>query len=88
MFTGGLCCKLYVGVERFTVGEELLGMFHLVDDKDVINVPKPDAGGIGGGAHGSGFEFLHEQVAYGRPHSSPMYLFIIVSLQCKKGSFR
>ena len=45
---GVLCCELQVRVERIKVGEKLLGVFCLVDNKGVINIPKPDPGGRGG----------------------------------------
>ena len=62
-----------------------MGVFCLVDNKVVIHIPRPDPGGFGCIADGSSFEVLHEQVgyqrAYGRPHGSPMYLFIKLTLQ-------
>ena len=75
MFTGGLCCELYVWVEGMKVGEILLGMLCLVDDKGVIHVLKPDPGRIGGGADGSGFEIHINRLAtkrlFGRPIAAP-----------------
>ena len=78
MFVRGLRCELYVGVKEIEVGEELLGVFCLVDDKGVIHIPEPYPWRIGGGADGSGFKVLLTQVsyqwAYGGPHSKTIYL--------------
>ena len=60
----GLCCELYVEVKGIKVGEELLGVLCLVDDKGVIHIPKPDSGETGCGPDASGFEVLHKQVTY------------------------
>ena len=85
------CCKLYVGVKGIKVGEKMLGVFCLVDDKGVILVPNPYPGRIGANTNGSGLEVLHEQVsyqwAYGGSNGSPMYLLIILTLECEKSTF-
>ena len=44
------------------MSEELLGMFGLMKDEGVINVPKPDPGG-GGSADASGLKVLHKWLA-------------------------
>ena len=60
-------------------------VFYLVDDKGAIHIPKPDPGRTWGSADCSGFIVLHEQVSYQwahrGPHSSTMYLFIILLRQ-------
>ena len=47
LFIWGLCCELYVGVKGIKVGEELLGVFCLVDDKGVIHIPQQILRGLG-----------------------------------------
>ena len=43
---------------------ELLAVFHLLDNKGVINIHKPKPRWIGQSADGLGFNVLHEQVGY------------------------
>ena len=47
LLVGVLCCEVNMGFEGIKVGEKLLGVFCLVDNKGVILVPKPDHGGLG-----------------------------------------
>ena len=74
------------------MGEELLGVFCVMDDRGVINIPKPDSRRVGGSADGSGFKVFHKQVcyqwAYGGFHGHTMYLFVILTLECDKGTFK
>ena len=63
--------------------KELLGVFYLVDDKGVIHIPNLDPGGIAGGVD----KQASYQRANGRCHRSTVYLFIILTLECGKGTF-
>ena len=62
-------------VNGIYVVEELLAMFCLLDNKDVIYIPEPKPGCIGGSADGLGFELFCEQVGYlglmGEPMAAP-----------------
>ena len=52
--------KLDVGVYRVDVLEELVTIYHLLDDKGVIHISKPRPGRTGGRADGFGFKLFHE----------------------------
>ena len=41
----GLHCEQYVGVEEIKLGKELLGVLDLVDNKNVIHIPKANPEG-------------------------------------------
>ena len=44
--------------------QECLAVFWLLDDKGVINIPKPKHLWIGGSTDVLGFKLFHEQVSY------------------------
>ena len=68
--------------------KELLALFCLLDDKSVIHIPKPKPGWIGGSADGLGFNLFHKQAGYyGETNGCTMHLFIILTLEEKKGIF-
>ena len=54
------------------VGEELLDVFCLVDDKGVIHMPKPDPGGLGELWMVLPSKSLDEQVSYWRAYGRSM----------------
>ena len=64
-------------------------MFCLVDDKCVINKPKPHGRGVGAGLKGFDFKLLHEDVGYegadGGSHSCTLCLLIILTLEEEVG---
>ena len=73
------------------MGDNLLGIFCLVDNKGAIHMPK--LGPVGwGGAYDPGFKVFNEEVGYqrvyGSAHMSTMYLLIIFILECEKVHFR
>ena len=64
-------------------------MFFLVDNKGVINKPKPQGMGWGEGLEGFNFKLFHEDVCYekadGGSHSCNLDLFIILTLEEEVG---
>ena len=71
------------------------GCVLLLDDKGVINIPKPKPGWMGSSADGLWFKLIYEQVSYigtnGGTHGSAMDMFIIHTLKekilfCRKNS--
>ena len=63
--------------------------FCLVDDKSVINKPKPHGRGAGAGLEGLDFKLFHEDVGYegadGGSHSCTLCLLIILTLEEEVG---
>ena len=64
-------------------------MFCLVDNKCVINKPKPDGRGVGAVLKGFDFKLFHEDVGYegadGGSHSCTLCLLIILTLEEEVG---
>ena len=85
----GLHCKWYVGV----MGIKRVRNCWVYSALWTTRVPSMYLSQIWGwgGAHGFGFEVFHEEVGHhradGRLHSSPLYLFIILTLDHEEGTF-
>ena len=64
-------------------------MFCLVDNKCVINKPKPHGRGVGAGLKDFDFKLFHEDVGYegadGGSHSCTLCLLIILTLEEEVG---
>ena len=72
--------------------QELLALFCLLDDKGVINIPKPKPWCFGGSADGCGFKLFCKQASYNGTyreiHGCTMDLFIILTLEEEVGIFQ
>ena len=77
-------------VNGIDVLEELIAVFYLLDDKNVIHIPTPKPGWRGSSTDGLWLKLLHEQVSYyriDRTHGCTMDLFKILTLKEKVGIF-
>ena len=81
-----------VRIVGIKVCKELLGVFCLMNKKGIIHVPAPDPGWVGEVLMGLASKSSIKQAGHYRAdrisHSSPLYLFIILTSKCEECDFK